>query len=125
MRPHSLLKGLVMANIKKSDFSTSIEQLFSECKDILKVKGNDYTDNKDRLSNFRGFPGLDQKVALAVYMHKHYIAVQNYCLRGKLESEPIRGRICDMINYLLLLNYMVETTNEKEVAKNEADGNKS
>lgn len=98
---------------KDSPFEQSISKIVSECFKILKVKGDDYTDNKDRLSNFKGFPGVDPKVVLSIYMHKHYIAVQNYCLRGKLESEPIRGRICDMINYLLLLNFMVETQDDR------------
>lgn len=92
------------------EFDKVVNDQFDASRDIMKSKGSDYTDNLDRLSNFKivgELVGVDPRVVWAVYSAKHFIAIANYCGRGKTESEPIDGRISDLINYLLLLKGLV------------------
>lgn len=81
------------------------------CDEIAKVKGHDYTQGSpNRLKNFDDAAarlGLRPEQVLAVYMNKHWSAIETFLKKGKVESEPIEGRIADMINYLLLLSKMV------------------
>lgn len=89
------------------DFDACLRQ----CRDILGIKGTDYTiGSTDRLHNFRTvgeFTGLDPKATLGVYFYKHVAAIFAFIKDGQRESEPIEGRICDAINYLLLLSKMI------------------
>ena len=84
-----------------------MRDLLTECLKIQATKGQDYTSGSgDRLLNFRTAAeaaGISITQAWYVYFFKHLLAVQTYVKRGQVESEPIRGRIADCINYLLLL----------------------
>jgi hypothetical protein len=84
----------------------------TECFRVLGAKGADYTvGSKDRLANFRTgaeFFGISPEQVLGVYLHKHVAAVFSYIKTGgQSESEPIEGRITDVINYCLLLSKLV------------------
>ena len=70
---------------------------------ILKVKGHDYSGEVDRVANFKrvgGNLGITPATALAVYMHKHWDSIMTFVREGKVQSEPIVGRLDDMHNYL-------------------------
>lgn len=80
-----------------------------DCWDLYKKKGMDYTQGeweKDRLANFR-MAARDAGVTVfqswSVLFSKHLHAIQSYVRNGRVESEPIQGRIHDAINYLILL----------------------
>lgn len=73
--------------------------------DLLKVKGGDYSNEVDRLSNFKEqakLLGVPARVIWAVYCHKHIDAVDRWVREGKLTSETIRSRFLDLANYALL-----------------------
>jgi len=90
------------------------DEVLTQCVKILSVKGKDYTIGmSDRLHNFRTcgeFTGLTPEQTLGVYLYKHIAAVFAY-IKGRTESEPIEGRICDIINYMLLFAKMVREKN--------------
>lgn len=90
------------------------DDMLSKCVETLKVKGADYTIGmSDRLHNFRTaaeFTGLTKEQVLGTYLYKHVAAIFAY-IKGKTESEPIEGRICDVINYMLLFAKMVREQN--------------
>ena len=72
---------------------------------ISKGKRVDYTKGSDDvLANFKNQSeslGIDPKVSLAVHMEKQFSAILTYIkTNGKSESEPIKNRIADCINYL-------------------------
>ena len=88
-------------------------QVFKECVAILDTKGNDYTvgqADKDRLYNFRS-AAKDAGVSIVqvwyVYFFKHLTSLQRFVKEGRVESEPIEGRINDLINYLALLRLII------------------
>lgn len=91
----------------------AIDELLAECITTLHAKGADYTiGSTDKLANFnRGadFFGTRPAQVLGIYLWKHVTAVFNFIKSdGQVESEPIRGRIVDVINYMLLFWLMVK-----------------
>lgn len=90
------------------------DEILNKCISILSVKGKDYTiGNDDKLHNFKTageFNELSQMQVLGVYFYKHVSAIFAYIkANGQTESEPIEGRIADVINYMLLFYKMVNT----------------
>lgn len=91
------------------------QAVLKECDRLLTVKGHDYTQGDlkrahGRLKNFYRSAeklGVPARTVLAVYLAKHMDAIETFLKLGQVESEPIEGRICDAINYLLLLAKMV------------------
>ena len=57
--------------------------------------------------NIAKLVNLDPLQVLSVYYQKHNSSINNYFKDGKEYSEPIEGRIKDMINYLLLMVAML------------------
>lgn len=109
--PQPDLSGLpsLVVLTKDEDFDSVIK----ECIKVLAVKGDDYTiGTGDRLHNFKSvaeFTGMTPEQVLGVYFYKHVSAIFAYIKNGKQsESEPIEGRITDVINYMLLFNKMVQ-----------------
>lgn len=107
------------------DFAACMEG----CDKLLTVKGSDYTgggeqEDRARLKNFFDCGrdlGLSPFKILAVYWHKHVTAVYTFLKRGQVESEPIEGRIMDVINYMLLL-YKLIAVEKREAARNAERG---
>lgn len=90
------------------DFRACLEA----CDKILPTKGHDYTQGKkDRLANFyeaAAFLGQSPFQVWGTYFYKHLTAIFSFAKHGRVESEPIEGRIHDAINYLLLAYKMVK-----------------
>ena len=87
-----------------------VDSTFNEINRLLKVKGGEYANSEDRLANFRrgaALTGCTPLQVLFIYMSKHYDAVASFVQTSaagqvRPSSEPIEGRIDDLINYLLL-----------------------
>lgn len=91
-----------------------ITDLFDECIQVLDKKGKDYSGTEDALSNFKlngERLGLSKYQILSVYMNKHLDSItrsiQTSPTKPQVESEPLRGRIVDAINYLAILGAML------------------
>tara|TARA_R100001463_G_scaffold50443_1_gene100671 strand:+ start:1857 stop:2183 length:327 start_codon:yes stop_codon:yes gene_type:complete len=87
----------------------------SDSKRIEYTEGN---HNDNVLWNFENIAtklNLNPFQILSVYLYKHISSLFNYFKDGKEHSEPITGRISDIINYLLLLIAMLHKyKNNKE-----------
>lgn len=88
-------------------------QRFADCVDLIRAKNADYSqgeDKKDRIAAFRRI-SRDIDVSMpkvwAIFAQKHWGAVMKYVKDGTVESEPIDGRINDLINYFVLLGAIV------------------
>lgn len=83
------------------------KEMLPQCFAIMKSKGEAYSGTEDKLGNFKRvgkFLNLTPEQVWAVYFHKHLDALSAF-LRGEYkDSEPIKGRIQDLINYLFLLS---------------------
>jgi hypothetical protein len=101
--------------MNQHQFSKIVDQTFTACRELLVVKGGEYAGNGDRLANFhRGakLTGCTPKQVLMIYLSKHYDSLATYIkteAEGEVRksSEPIEGRIDDLINYCLLLKALV------------------
>lgn len=90
-----------------------IDDFIRECLETMRIKGHDYRqgNDDDLLHNFRTVSetvGEDITKVWFTYFYKHYSALATYIKEGgQSESEPIEGRIKDMIVYLLLFYRML------------------
>lgn len=96
----------------RDEFNKMRGKLLDEARLITKTKGEDYTKgNEDVLINLKEGKafGLTSLQTCGVFMKKHIDAIYSYIKTGgQSESEPIRERIKDSINYLILLNGLIE-----------------
>lgn len=84
--------------------------------DLADKKALEYTDGKDRHSNFKRIAdelNSSSELVLAVYALKHRDGILSW-LRGRRNdlTEDVRGRIYDLQNYLDLLLAMVDEDGE-------------
>ena len=93
-------------------FTTLVAKARARQDQLLKLKGADYTGgNEDRLNNFKESAralNLTDLEVWAVYFLKHIAAITTYVKDGKVQSENIKGRIDDAINYLYLLEGLID-----------------
>jgi hypothetical protein len=94
-------------------------QRFADCMEMIRAKNADYTQGtakKDRIAAFRRI-GKDINVPMtkvwAIFAQKHWGAVMKFVKDGQVESEPIDGRINDLINYFVLLGAIVNDAEAK------------
>lgn len=92
--------------MNRSEFTELVKQEFNHILEINQTKGKEYASEADALSNFYRRSeelGISPKAVWAVFAGKHWDSIMHYCKEGKVLSEPIEGRIRDLILYLLLL----------------------
>lgn len=86
---------------------------FTDCIHMLRSKNADYSQGEqagDRIAAFRRIArdiNIPMKKAWAVFAQKHWGAVMKFVKDDTLESEPIDGRINDLINYFVLLGAII------------------
>lgn len=94
-------------------FNEHIDSFFRQSGQLLVDRGAEYAGSVDRLANFKRGAALTgctaQQVAF-VYLSKHYDAVATYVREGgsRPGSEPIDGRLHDLVNYILLLSALIK-----------------
>lgn len=107
--------------MNNNEFYQRTEGFYQECIQIMKTKGGEYAGSEDKFANFKRLSGLQQISPLSIwftYFTKHFDSLTSFIRRvNKGESvaevdaslsEPISGRIGDMINYLFILKGMIE-----------------
>ena len=88
-----------------------VEEFFEVCMDIQDSKGRDYTTDGDVFKDLKAEAeamGITPEKVLWISMNKHYKAVRNFCKKGQTESEPIKGRLKDLANYVSLMAVLIE-----------------
>ncbi len=91
-----------------------LDACLRECVRVMVPKNADYSqshgDGSDRLYSFREIAedvGISKEQVIYTFIAKHMSAIKRYCREGRVDSEGVRGRITDAINYLMLLSKMV------------------
>ena len=102
----------------RDDFKILVKnQIIPQCLSIMNSKGLSYSGKEDSLANFKRCAKLAdtsvEKTWLTYYI-KHQDALCSYIREEYSDSEPIEGRIIDLINYLMLF-YAIVT--EKKLNK--------
>ena len=97
--------------MRQPDFEEFALDLQKDAFKVLTGKGKDYARDNSAFHNFETtaeFLGLRREEVLAAHLYKHFAAIFAYIREGKVETEPIRGRIIDAQNYLTFLAAMTE-----------------
>ena len=96
--------------MKSEQFEEVIDYILIKCRNLLNSKANEYA-TEDRLHNFKiaaALQGVDPKQALAGMMAKHTVSVYDMCMSGDIYTSSLWDeKICDSINYLLLLRALI------------------
>lgn len=105
--------------MNNKDFETVVGQQLDHCRDLLILKGKEYSTEEDKLHNFKiaaEMQGITQKQALGGMMAKHTVSI--YDMIQSVNDFPLikwDEKITDHINYLLLLRgILVEERDAKQ-----------
>lgn len=94
------------------------KKFLEECDSITQTKGKDYTKSSaDCLANFKegAVFGLKPLQVAGMFGKKHIDSIYNYIkTNGQSESEPIRERLKDAVNYLMFIGALIEEQKEDE-----------
>lgn len=108
--------------MKTREFEVIINESFETVRRLVETKGHEYSGDLDRLLNFKrngAALGLMPSTIWAVYAAKHWDSIMQYMQdlqhgRYRELSEPIEGRIDDLITYLLLLKGLLNEPRANE-----------
>jgi hypothetical protein len=87
----------------QTEFHAFFQSLLDEAEKVMHAKAADYAQEQDAFRNFHTRAeqlGLTREQVWAVFAMKHVDALLAYCREGKVESEPLRSRCIDVINYV-------------------------
>jgi hypothetical protein len=88
-------------------FEEIVNQQLEICRDLLVVKGREYSLTDDRLECFKkaaSLQGETVKQALCGMLAKHVVSVYDMCMTGgKFPIDKWTEKVTDSMNYLLLL----------------------
>lgn len=95
------------------EFARSMNDQIQRCSDVLQVKGSEYADDSDRLSNFKKAAALQNSTpqrALYGMLAKHLVSVADLCqMEGIDIPEGVwTEKITDSLNYLFLLRAIID-----------------
>jgi hypothetical protein len=101
--------------MNQADFDALVHATVQSTAHLLVSKGGEYAGSEDRLANFKrgaALVGVTPLQCLFVYMSKHYDAVATFVRdeaagTTRPRSEPIEGRLDDLINYCILAKALV------------------
>lgn len=93
-------------------FEEIVNKQLDYCRELLVVKGKEYSLDDDRLACFKRAASLQSetvKQALCGMLAKHVVSVYDMCMSsGKFSADKWTEKVTDSINYLLLLLAAVE-----------------
>ena len=92
-----------------------INEILKRAYDLRQTKGQEYASDEDVNAMFKRNRdlGISDLQCVGVFLDKHYQAIRNYIKTKRVLSESITERIVDMVNYLLILNSIIEENQEK------------
>lgn len=93
-----------------TQFGRMMQADFEALQELAQTKGQDYSGKEDRLASFKQLAsdlGLTPEQVWGVFAGKHWTAIMTFVREGDVASEPIEGRIHDLILYGFLLLAMV------------------
>lgn len=93
------------------EFEALFSSTVTACHTLLQSKGVEYSGLADRLANFKrgaGLTGASPLQVAFIFASKHYDSIASFVRDpGRASSEPIEGRLHDLINYCLLMKAIV------------------
>lgn len=86
---------------------------FADCMTMIRVKNADYSQGEQKGDRIAAFRRISRDIDVpmtkvwAIFCQKHWGAIMRFVKEGQVESEPIDGRINDVINYMVLLGAII------------------
>jgi hypothetical protein len=115
---HVVVRNIQMQDeiYTQEEFEGQLKTVINNIQVLAKSKGAEYAHGGDRLDNFRRQAtelGLPMEIIWRVYAGKHWDALTTYIndlktATSRKRSEPITGRIDDLIVYLILFRCMYD-----------------
>lgn len=101
--------------MQQDQFALVVQETITSTAKLLLLKGEEYAGSEDRLANFKRGAALTGTTPLQVafiYASKHYDAISTYIRKDAQAqvqqlSEPIEGRLDDLINYCILMKAII------------------
>jgi hypothetical protein len=96
--------------MNQTAFEAYTNNLLRQSAELLVSKGREYAGSEDRLGNFKrgaAATGTTPETVALIYLTKHLDSIQTYVRDGRKGSEPIQGRIADLLNYVVLLGALI------------------
>lgn len=97
------------------EFSQCVTNRINKCLDMLGVKAKEYANNADRLRAFKAAAAIEKTSpyeALGGMMAKHIVSIYDMLPNAENYSiERWNEKIGDAINYLLLLDSLLQEAN--------------
>jgi len=103
--------------MNSEEFGIVVQDTVASIQKLLVIKGAEYAGpTADRLAAFTrsgDLAGVSPLQCLIIYMAKHYDAVATYIRDDaagieRQRSEPIEGRLDDLINYCILAKAIIQ-----------------
>lgn len=112
--------------MKQSEMAEVMEQVFDELR-VLRMAGQkEYAgEDKDAFENFRRTAedlNIPKEKVLWIFAMKHKDGIANFLNGHVSQREDVRGRINDLIVYLILLRGMIEEAREMQRLQQENAG---
>ena len=114
--------------MKFEQFNASMDTLLDRAKQTLGQKASEYATDEDRLQNFKQAAGLQNITAaqaLQGMMAKHQVSIADMIKSGNQYPQALWDeKIGDALNYLILLNAVIEEESVEMIeAKSSLGGN--
>lgn len=106
--------------MKQDEVKNRFELIWREIQDLRHSGQKEYALDSDSFSNFNKLAeelNINRESVLWTYAMKHKDGIASYIRGYKSQREDVRGRINDLIVYLMLLRCMID---EKEPTKQDA-----
>ena len=104
-----------------ADFNELVGSTIATIQNLMVTKGGEYAGSVDRLANFKRGAALTGATPLQVafiYASKHYDAIATFVRdeaagTDRPRSEPIEGRLDDLMNYCLLMKGLIQEAKQE------------
>jgi hypothetical protein len=112
-----------MTEFSPAEWNRLLQESMTTIRELAASKGGEYSGDIDRLANFRRNAKESEttmEFVWRIYASKHWDALMQYekdlrTGRDRPRSEPIDGRVDDLIVYLLLFKAMVQERKEEPI----------
>lgn len=102
--------------MERAEFNQIIKETFDSIEKLNSTKGREYAREEEVFADFTETAtavGITPDQALQTYATKHWRAIQSYAKREQVLSEPIEGRIDDLILYMILYKAMIRARSQQ------------
>lgn len=100
------------------EFDKFFDEFVQECRGMRDTKGKEYANSTSRFANFDRLSAaleLNRLKIAQVYVQKHLDSLNAYIKTGQVSSsENIRGRIIDIVTYMILIAGMIEDKQDQD-----------